>query len=1777
MDKCGIYKKDPIFTVHLLTRLEDRYYIFIGNVHSDLSETVAKMERGAKLTKKEIEILTGRYKEGKRWIQIAEKNKIQFVNDQIHMDDTIANIKNKLFVYLSDPQKDNYLLDKNQEVWVKLSSGYKLLGITYKNLKLKPSYYGKPAVDYKNFVNRVSGSKKSVEQLNENGFLLEAAVDGETICNNEIYVNNLLDEITFLESKRVAINSHIIHGYLEKYWPNGVLKINPDKVKNEYKKIQTKINYDLYIGNLIKDVHVDTSHFDQCDILQFLLHVNYKNDENVIDLLKIFKLIDLSEELPFVKYKEPDWPTPFYRIYRDAIDKLIVPRKTLRSWIVNVSGDKADSPAVKVHSKGLTLKYFLYKEGEISKYSTINIHKTGSVEIKLTFVNSHHADFKTIADAVKNIVNLINNINKLDFKLNRTIKGPVKIKPPKFEVEGDSIQLGTNTVISFINTITNFKKIRAIDFNHLANLASSMTPYVVPILEDPSKQKGRKQTNSLGLKYRRINNFKNMPEILSIITQLKEASYKDYDIVHYIVAEFDKSLKEASEFLKEWNIRYGSATEETGRMTQSGIYIKIQSNNFHIEGARNPYILANVYRFVVRLLTIYNDYDKYRKNPKFKKFVIEGKPVEFDQVEEFVPSNVENNNDESHLDFDLEDSNFDDDLSVGNYLNINDELNEVRNEVDLNSGEQITGEGDAAGYSLSDEIGKDQVLKCDGEVELLKDTCKDLCEDNKYKLRRLQRYDNRIFKFKPKGIMKGYARTCQKKFQPYVMHKNPAENPKVVDGSYTFSIRYGSDVEHMNYYICPKVWCPYCEIPIKFSDVVDVKKRKVRSGSCMTGKCPYGDHEVMINDAEEYYDLEMGAYPGFKPNTLHPDNLCMPCCFKKPQNIPESSDYPMFQRCMGHEVEEETVEEAGFYILGRDKIPLSNFRFGLLPILLAKKLFNSKCNSSKLVDGESCYLRAGISNDEKQSFLVAMARIVSEETKVALDLEGLKKMLAEKLTPKLFRSLKNGILEILFTNPKSDKSAYENYKQFILSTDKEIINEEYMWDYLSRPGILFEDGVNIVIVTSGTIICPFGENMSQIYDLSKRTVFLFRHRKYFEPICFATNTGKNITLNYTFSSLNKEVVRCFDLLFKQCKPYNTINWTAILKDNEKRLGLTYDIDLKNEDDLNTVLSGLKKAKIPIEGQLLDQYNKTVAVIIHKNVYVPCKPQGLNTSLKIIEPLDLKLATYSDSVKLLTKMSKFLKLNVMPVKKIVDNGDIVAIMVESGRIIPIKAIKNNNDKLEEAKIPYYSDLDQVIKEGKKSIDQRQIDVNKLDYETEAYNRYKFEISAYLQTDKGNKLKEKLSTLIKDDAISKKEKKTGIIKIIESIEKEIYASSKVHKEIDIEKYVMPNVRVRCETLTKCNDDPYCVKDGSGCKFYVKDKNYFTGKSNRESYTIMLSKELMRNRMKRDQIIKGLIPDIIDKKQFKSTDDVVVLSGTGEKIIRDLAKLYAKDSQFFITSSKMYDTIEPTYPGVDRDKYADYLRDYDVDFFSLEPVSQHWSPYLNNSFSIYINISGNSLLSTVTKSLIKSDMKDVVPNILTLKDKIVDIINKINIKQVQQIATSLSLESLIVEGQDSWELLLDLYQKKCRDSFATVHTLGQMINTITSKTYKGCIVDLYLITIAIDINFILLYKRLTKANEAGYRLFGPGLISSPFYMILYSQNRKGKQMYDSVIGENKYIFTKKELPNEFLNKIFGSTVSEKVVSVEENEEKEDKPKKKTIKKSKIVKKKSESKSGK
>jgi len=172
------------------------------------------------------------------------------------------------------------------------------------------------------------------------------------------------------------------------------------------------------------------------------------------------------------------------------------------------------------------------------------------------------------------------------------------------------------------------------------------------------------------------------------------------------------------------------------------------------------------------------------------------------------------------------------------------------------------------------KVGKDVELRCKDQ-DKKKGLCKDIYEDDRYFLRRLQRHDEAFSKMGQTDPHESYGRKCQQMVkQPVVLKYNPETKKSVKRDSFTESLKFGSNKER--YYICPKYWCPFCEVPVLESDIDKrtIKIKKVdKKYNYIRAKCPYCSEKIYVREKD-------GVVYNY-PRLL--DDSKVPCCFRTPK------------------------------------------------------------------------------------------------------------------------------------------------------------------------------------------------------------------------------------------------------------------------------------------------------------------------------------------------------------------------------------------------------------------------------------------------------------------------------------------------------------------------------------------------------------------------------------------------------------------------------------------------------------------------------------------------------------------------------------------------------------------------------------------------------------------------------------------------------------------------------------------------------------------------------
>ncbi len=235
-----------------------------------------------------------------------------------------------------------------------------------------------------------------------------------------------------------------------------------------------------------------------------------------------------------------------------------------------------------------------------------------------------------------------------------------------------------------------------------------------------------------------------------------------------------------------------------------------------------------------------------------------------------------------------------------------------------------------------------------------------------YLINMLQQADKDLF-------AENYARNkCQNPSQPVVFSKNYKEKLEN-DNNFHFDnvIEYGSSPNNMNYYACPRLWCPQSKIPLSVDDP--------------DAKCPLENETPMQMFWDD--DKNRKRYVTLiKPNDK---GMCVPCCMKKQPKTDE------IKKCMTFLDDDEpktlkqqpaSPEEIDENYIMNQAAPIPLGRYGSIPEYLHRILFTDAndmgiCNKS-LQKGQPCFVRKGIQNKNKyDSSLTAVADALGFKTK----------------------------------------------------------------------------------------------------------------------------------------------------------------------------------------------------------------------------------------------------------------------------------------------------------------------------------------------------------------------------------------------------------------------------------------------------------------------------------------------------------------------------------------------------------------------------------------------------------------------------------------------------------------------------------------------------------------------------------------------------------------------------------------------------------------------------
>jgi len=588
-----------------------------------------------------------------------------------------------------------------------------------------------------------------------------------------------------------------------------------------------------------------------------------------------------------------------------------------------------------------------------------------------------------------------------------------------------------------------------------------------------------------------------------------------------------------------------------------------------------------------------------------------------------------------------------------------------------------------------------------------------------YFQRRLADRDPGLFVTSKSGKFSTYSRLCAYNLrrQPVVLtqaekERMEREAPDSFDPSSKALLEYGSGDGPPNWYMCPRYWCLKTDLPMT--------QAQVDAGECGGKIIPYEAGKVP-DDAFIYEFNSYGRnnehvaadgsyaqhYPGFLDPKNHPDGLCMPCCFKEVDSAKMRKRIAM---CTGKETDraKRTSARKGkrvsrLYVKDPNKYPLSAGDIGFLAPVVQKLLGtdNSKCTVSErdktIVTNVHCVLRGGVAGNEGRSMLNAVAVAAN------LPLDKLIGKLVGAVNSTSIAQLQNGTLVKSLAPPPQSistpppplatevdrvaasaqlrEAAADRLRQ-MLQDPQAAVGYQYIWDLVRLHA--FDGPVNLLVLLldeedgsdNVKLLCPAAASGSQQHNSKRGTLVLLRKQGFYEPVMVyrSSATGGEAPLapverllgtpNTKMPEVKTAVDRLGGIADGCGRPVtraqNAPTWREVETAVSKRGGRVRKLVANFSGRLVAVqveLSDGRRVTLPVEAAAMPADDSGG------------DSEGVGPELTLIGGVDTMLPL-DTTLEGLAAFSQATDLQVEPHSVISENGQAVAVLTRSDRVLPV---------------------------------------------------------------------------------------------------------------------------------------------------------------------------------------------------------------------------------------------------------------------------------------------------------------------------------------------------------------------------------------------------------------------------------------------------------------------------------------------------------------------------
>lgn len=666
-------------------------------------------------------------------------------------------------------------------------------------------------------------------------------------------------------------------------------------------------------------------------------------------------------------------------------------------------------------------------------------------------------------------------------------------------------------------------------------------------------------------------------------------------------------------------------------------------------------------------------------------------------------------------------------------------------------------------------------------------------------------------------------------------------------------------------------------------------------------------------------------YVGFLTKGNNPNDLCMPCCFKKDQ-LTSGNKFKMsyYKKCIGEKIvlDEKVIDGSTvgdkIYIL-QETNKVQDNRFIYLPKYL-DLFFNQiwkndhKIKNHYLLESKSGYFFKYTVKHDKFNFLAAIADVY--QTNINELKNKMINFIKDDKNENYFLFLNNGDIREGF-------STRDKFIEFIETSN--YLEYDITGELLGIPGLLSKNGIYFYVLEKQTFIikkalekeeikekyymnCLNIENDFMINE-NRDVVILIKENKYYFPIYkVQKDEKKDKKIN-----LSKFFIRSDSLM---SKILTEINYYYEKSCQNKLLN---KVSISNELCCKNILLDLEKENIKIKKLIIDNRNKCKYIEIEDNFLIPVKPSGTHYKYNFIFLEEIsKLKSITDIIKKLEYIGK--KSNILKNKNFIprtvfydlqkgDTYKIVSLLLYNDLIIPVKNeyVSSKVIKKLGLSIRFQSlqeSIDKEIIKNEVVIDDRTYRVKNRIFYSEGYNIYRLELSYFLE--KNEELKDEIISIVRNNNISNKEKKYELRKILFNIiDKKIISTyglsggakknlSMAHyiKQLPkLDDYIVYNVRDYCEinnTKNKCLSNHHCAWEKDSCKMLINDIMA-------ADYVNRIIEEMVQDNIKFKEILQEnnyYVSDIVDYTQYSNRTNQKIIKSSNFNINKIMNEIFGKD---------------------------------------------------------------------------------------------------------------------------------------------------------------------------------------------------------------------------------------------------------------------------------------------